>query len=141
MKLVLDQLKLPRANQRVLHFAPEKGLAQYLQKTVGNGYTAADFDPERYPYVDTQKIDLVTEAELLPSNHYDLILHSHVLEHVPCGLAPVLFHFHRALKPTGRHIFCIPFSSGNYEECYDKMTDKEANRRIGQFDHFRKLAL
>ena len=54
MKLVLDQLKLPRANQRVLHFAPEKGLAQYLQKTVGNGYTAADFDPERYPYVDTQ---------------------------------------------------------------------------------------
>jgi len=127
----------PRA--QILHFAPERGIHTRISGLVPpDGYHTADLNPSRYPWVENMaKIDL-TSLEHLPSDHYDLILHSHVLEHVPCNEAYVLFHLHRALKSDGRHVFVIPIVAGNYECSFAEMSAEERTERFGQHDHLRR---
>ncbi|WP_157699760.1 class I SAM-dependent methyltransferase [Pseudorhodoplanes sinuspersici] len=141
MKLVLDDLGLPRPGQKVLHIAPERGLGPYVKKVAGDGYEAVDLVPKNFGWVTTRKFDLTTDAALLPSESYDLIIHSHVMEHIPCNITAVLYHLHRALKPTGYHICCIPIVSGSYETDFRAMDKNEATRRFGQFDHVRRFGV
>ena len=125
---------------RILHVAPEKGLAKKLAKRVSNGnYIPADIDPSRYSYVKhCIPIDLC-DLDDWPSHDFDLILHSHVLEHTPCDIAYTLYHLHRMLKPNGHHVCVIPFLSGRYDESFDDIGDSERKRRFGQFDHVRRF--
>ena len=85
-----------------------------------------------------QFIDL-TQLEDEPSGRFDYIFHIHVLEHIPCAYAYTLFHLHRMLTPSGRHICIIPFLSGGFDECYQDITSEERTRRFGQFDHIRRF--
>jgi phosphoglycolate phosphatase len=127
---------------RVLHLAPEPGLYAAIGKRVAtDDYHVADIDPDRFTFASNmRRIDLC-DLDALPDNHYDLILHSHVLEHVPCTLAYPLFHLHRSLKETGRHVFVVPFMRGGYDECFAEIGDAERIRRFGQNDHVRKFGL
>jgi len=127
---------------RVLHIAPELGLYRYLRTRVApSNYLAADFTPSRYSYVsDCRRINLC-QLDNWASEQFDLIVHSHVLEHVRCTLAYCLYHLHRMLAVNGRHVFVVPFMSGLYEECFD-MSDREKNiRRFGQYDHVRRISV
>lgn len=137
--LYLEKLKLC-GNERVLHIAPEKSLAQRLSEILEPGnYVPADIDPTRYKHVpDCRKIDL-TDMEGWPSNEFDLILHIHVMEHIPCNIAYPFFHLHRMLKETGTHLCVVPFLSGRYDECFGDIGDEERIRRFGQFDHVRRF--
>lgn len=139
MKLVLDSLEIPKPGNRVLHFAPEKGLFSTLSSSCGEGYECVDIDPSLYPYARPRRFDLVTDAPRLPSETYDLIVHNHVLEHIPCNLAYVFFHLHRALTPTGKHVFSVPILPGCYEEDLGSLSAQEAVRRFGQDDHVRRF--
>jgi phosphoglycolate phosphatase len=139
MKLVLDSLDRPQPGDRILHFAPEKGLSDWFSKTCGVGYEPADIDPSIYPHARVRQFDLVTDTASLPSNSYDLVVHNHVLEHIPCSLAHVLFHLHRALTPRGKHVFSVPIMSGCYEEDFGELTHENATKRFGQFDHVRRF--
>lgn len=141
LKLVLDHLKLPQANSTVLHFAPEAGLARCLSEASPSGYDGVDISPENFPNLKVRKFDIITDCPSLPSNHYDLILHSHVAEHIPCNLAFMFYHFSRALKPSGFHVFCIPIMSGHYDEYFGPLTSDEAVRRFGQNDHVRRFGI
>jgi phosphoglycolate phosphatase len=127
-------------NAKVLHLAPEKGLYDTLSKRLAPGnYVTADIDPSRYRFAkDCVKLDLC-ELDDQPSGEYDLIIHSHVLEHVPCNVAYTLFHLHRMLKDDGRHICVIPFMAGKYDECFQDIGNEERQRRFGQFDHVRRF--
>ena len=99
---------------KVLHLAPERALYGVLSNLIDNeNYTVADISPERYPFAkNCQRIDLC-ELDEYSSSTYDLILHLHVLEHIPCNIAYPLFHLHRMLKEHGRHLCVIPFMNGN----------------------------
>jgi SAM-dependent methyltransferase len=88
-----------------------------------------------------RRFDLVAASPSLPDNHYDLILHSHVLEHVPCNIANVLLHLYRALKPNGLHVFCVPLAPGHYDEYLGPMSAEEATKRFGQSDHVRSFGV
>ena len=125
---------------KVLHFAPEKGLYHALSKRVeSKNYVVADINPKNFPFAkDCISIDLCN-LEDQPSCEYDLIIHSHVLEHTPCNVAYTLFHLHRMLKENGRHVCVIPFISGKYDECFQDMSGKERLRRFGQSDHVRRF--
>ncbi len=127
-------------NARVLHFAPERGIWTHLSKIVApENYHVADIDPARYTFAKgVRRIDL-TDLDGLPSDHYDLILHSHVMEHVPCNIAYTLYHLHRALRPAGTHLCIIPFLPGHYDECFAEIGDSERIRRFGQNDHVRRF--
>lgn len=137
--LYFERLKVNKKT-KILHIAPEKGIYDRLSQIIPEeNYTTADFDPKRYAFVSNcVNIDL-TKLESWPSNHYDFILHMHVLEHIPCNIAYTLFHLHRMLKKTGTHLCIIPFSSGVYDESFDEIGNEERTRRFGQFDHVRKF--
>ena len=124
---------------RVLHLAPERCLHDVLRPRAGEGYVAADFEPERYAFAEgCRGIDLC-DLDGQTSGSYDLIVHSHVMEHIPCTLAYPLFHLHRMLSPRGRHVCIIPFMGGHYDETFAEIGGGERRRRFGQADHVRRF--
>lgn len=136
--MYLQRLNLT-AESRVLHLAPDFGIWRQLSAVIpAANYHLGDINPAGYPFAGQQvrKIDL-TDLDGLPDNYYDLILHSHVLEHVPCNIAYPLYHLHRALKPGGKHMFVIPFAGKHYDECLGGIDEAERIRRFGQNDHIR----
>lgn len=139
--LYLNKLEIPQPGMKVLHFAPEEGLYNAILRVVDvNDYLTADIEPRRFPFAkNIVKFDMCSDVEALPEGHFDLILHSHVLEHIRCNVAYVLFHLHRSLKENGWHVCSIPFLGGFYEEHTGKLDDNEATRRFGQFDHVRRF--
>lgn len=127
-------------SSRILHIAPEKGIYNALSATAAAAnYVTADLEPARYPFAkNCRRIDLC-DLDAEPGAEYDLILHSHVLEHVPCNIAYTLFHLHRMLKPDGLHLFIAPFMHGKYEESFADLQEAERTRRFGQRDHVRRF--
>jgi hypothetical protein len=126
---------------RILHLAPEQGLYEKLKElTRPDHYVCADFDPDRYRRFakDIIAIDL-TDLDGQPSDAYDLILHSHVMEHIPCNIAYTMFHLHRMLKPGGQQLCVIPFLPGKYDESFQDISESERVRRFGQHDHVRRF--
>jgi Methyltransferase domain len=142
MALILKSRDLPRPRSRILHCAPERGLAAYFRSIKGVEYYPVDIDPQRYRAVSgVHPFDLCSDIGSLPSRHFDLIIHSHVIEHVPCNYTAVLFHLHRALKRSGLHILSIPILEGAYDETTKPLTAEEATERFGQEDHVRKFGV
>ncbi|WP_160116584.1 MULTISPECIES: class I SAM-dependent methyltransferase [Ruegeria] len=138
MKLLLDKYDFPRPGIRVLHLAPEKSLFDVLTgKNVK--YDPVDIEPKNFPFCSVRKFDLCVDAAKLPSNHYDLIIHSHVMEHIPCNVSAVLFDLHRSLKPDGVHFMCIPFMGGTSAEDLGKISKEDAIAWFGQDDHVRRF--
>jgi len=137
LQLVLFQNGLVRPGMRVLHLAPELGIARNVQKVAGDGYEACDLFPEKFRSLPVRKMNLVTDAEALPSGRYDVVIHSHVMEHLPCDVTSVLFHLHRSLTPTGVHVFSVPMRVGHYEANLGDMPEEERIKRFGQNDHVR----
>lgn len=141
IKLVLDSVWQFSGAERILHVAPEKGLYDFFRTVAADGYEPVDYDPESYGGLTLKKFDLISDAPRLPSDSYDLIIHSHVLEHVRCNIAHMFFHLTRALKPDGLHIFCLPMMEGYYEEDLGPLAEDEALRRFGQSDHVRRFGI
>src|SRR6185503_1803653 len=117
-------------NARVLHFAPESGLARMLKTRVG-AYRSADITPGR--------ADLVLNIESIaePDGSYDCVVCSHVLEHVDDAKA--LREIHRVLKPGGVALIMLPVIEGwakTYENAH-ATTPEERKRHYGQADHLR----
>lgn len=137
--MFLCELNLPE-NARILHIAPEKCLYDAILRDFPNAeYEPADMFPENFPFARNMiKINLC-EMENFSSNAYDLIIHSHVLEHTPCNVAYSLFHIHRILKPSGVHVCIIPFAEGHYDESFEDLSPDERVHRFGQSDHIRKF--
>ncbi len=129
-----------RREAKVLHLAPEIGIYQKLRLAIApENYIVADFNPLGYSFAENVRQINLCDLEMWPSREFDLIIHSHVLEHVPCNIAYSLFHIHRMLKNTGQHICIIPFATGGWDECFDLISDDERVRRFGQADHVRKF--
>ncbi|WP_052584727.1 methyltransferase domain-containing protein [Limnospira indica] len=139
MYLFIEKYNLVKPGYRILHFAPEWGLAQKLRNLVGDGYEPCDLDTDRYKHIGVRKVNLVEDAAKFPPNSYDLIIHNHVIEHLPCNYTAILFFLHRSLKNTGVHLFSIPILSGYDEESLFPLTEEERHRRFGQFDHVRRF--
>lgn len=143
--LYLDRFVTLRPGLKVLHFAPERPIAPRLAKVIGPSYHVRDIDVERYKGmkktgVSVEKFDLCTDCESLPSDHYDLILHNHVMEHIPCNVTAVLWHLHRALAPDGLHMFSIPVVGQAFEESFVEMSPEERTERFKQHDHVRNFS-
>lgn len=139
MKLFLDRHRSRSNVTRVLHFAPEKGLFEHVSGLDLVEYRVADFMPQNFKFTEVERFDLCTDCRDLPSDTYDVIMHAHIMEHVPCNVTAVLSHLHRALAPGGVHLMCIPFMNGGSEEDLGELSREDATRRFGQGDHVRKF--
>lgn len=140
LKLILDQEDFLKRGQTVFHAAPEPGIGRFIKGVVGDGYEAYDLNPRMFPAdLEVRDFDLITDTPGLPSEKYDIVLHSHVMEHLPCDIVSVMWHLHRSLKPDGKHIFCVPILPGYYASDFGDLTPIQRNERFSQFDHVRRF--
>jgi SAM-dependent methyltransferase len=140
MWMILDRLGAFKPGLRVLHMAPELGLVRKFKELSGDDYHATDFDVDRYnsKFVKMRRLDLCTDLTTIPDESYDLILHSHVLEHIPCSVPHVLGELDRILKPGGLHFLSVPFRGATTtENLSPDLTEAERKQMFGQEDHMR----
>jgi len=140
LSMFLDKFDLYQSGKKVLHLAPEFGLAKRLIDSCGEFYYPCDFEPEKYKsrFYQTQFIDLSQELTQFEDNSFDLIIHNHVLEHVPSDVEATLRELDRILKPGGAHFFSIPISGEWTRENLSKeVSDSYRKKNFGQHDHVR----
>lgn len=138
---IIEKNRLIEVDSRILHIAPEKGLALKIRELASEGnYRPVDKNPSIFhPAIGVEEFDLIKDAPTLLSESFDVILHSHVLEHLPCWPVEVLYHLQRALKPSGIHLFCIPLMRGFSASDFGNITEEERATTYGQVDHFHKF--
>lgn len=127
---------------RLLHLAPEKMTYDYLYPVFGSGYYASDLFPEKYIHANVLKLNLPMDLEIFPCGYFDLIIHNHVLEHIPGSFKEHLDSFVSLLAPKGHMIFTIPgvdlhrntIEGGEYLQ-----SDAERLLQFGQEDHYKSF--
>jgi SAM-dependent methyltransferase len=116
----------------VLHVAPEAEFENALSKAIGDGYITADLlEPRARVRMD------ITDIQY-PAEFFDIIVCSHVLEHVPND-RKAMAEFARVLKPKGWAAImvpCFPERGGTFEDF--SVTDPAQRLKLfGQEDHVR----
>jgi SAM-dependent methyltransferase len=130
LALLLERTDAIRPGDRLLHFAPEPS-ARALAKDIGVDYVSADIQPG------VGDLTLDVESLDLPDASYDVVLASHVLEHVDDGKA--LAEIFRVLRPGGRLIAFTPVIEG-WDETFEDASKVSVSDRLlhfGQEDHVR----
>lgn len=131
LKLLLDQRPDLVSGRDVLHFAPELAVTGFI-KPLARSLTGADLQPGR--------ADLTLNIESMPAvpaGSYDLVICSHVLEHVDDRLA--LAEMHRVLRSGGAALLMTPVVEG-WRSTYENPAVRTAADRMvhfGQADHVR----
>ena len=114
----------------MLHFAPEKAFEPRLRKLLASGYTSADLlNPADL------KVD-ITDIQL-PDNSFDIILCSHVLEHIPDDRKAIR-ELARVLKPNGWALILVPLKGKETYEDDSITTPAGRLAAFGQSDHVRQ---
>lgn len=138
MMLYLEtRTPIGRAPQRVLHVAPDFGLYLWLHRQPQVAYTATDIDIGRYRHIEGMQYADLT-ALPFASESFDLVICSHVLEHVPDDRA-AFSELHRVLAPGGQALLLTPYALDGLgtDEDSSLADPGERARRFGQWDHVR----
>ena len=115
-----------------LHIAPEWPLVKQIKKQLNIKVITGDLYS---PYVD-KIIDVTSINE--PDNTYDIVICSHVLEHIPDDKTAIA-ELYRVLKPGGRAILQVPISL-TLETTIENLPSDSREQRLenyGQVDHVR----
>lgn len=132
---------------RCLQLAPEKVTYDYLYSAYGSGYISADLFPENYPHAECLRLSLPDGFAIFPDNYFNLIVHNHVLEHIPGSFKLHIDEFFRILKPGGVMAFTIPenrIKSGTIKTVEGGEfleSDAERLKMFGQIDHYKYFGL
>lgn len=114
---------------RVLHFAPTKATMP-LYRRIASEYVTTDL---------VEHVDVNADITALPfpDERWDLIVCSHVLEHVGDDRR-ALRELRRVLAPDGKALLVVPRNHGVATDEDPSVTDPaERTRRFGQHDHVR----
>jgi SAM-dependent methyltransferase len=117
-------------NANVLHFAPEPCVETMLRTHCAR-YTSAD------AYSSRAQLRLNIEEIALPDASVDVVVCSHVLEHVDDTHA--LSELHRITRPGGVVILLVPIVEA-WSETFEDASVRDADERdlmFGQHDHVR----
>ena len=116
----------------VLHFAPERPVSKFVCAAAPASYETSDIDPAK-------RCDRRFNIEAIDSADaaYDIILCSHVLEHVDDGKA--LAELNRVLRPGGLLVAMVPLVEGWLQTYEDASLVSHRDRFIhyGQGEHVR----
>jgi SAM-dependent methyltransferase len=131
----LKQSGLAKA-ERVLNVAPDRGIHRSLFRR-HKGYVAIDLDPARYRSLGRVAYGDLTNLRYADRS-FDLVLCSHVLEHIPDDTA-AMSEIARVLSLRGRAILQVPFAMRLETTMEDpSVTDlRERERRYGRPGHVR----
>lgn len=120
------------APKSVLHVAPERTLASRLEAVHKEGYVSGDLDSP----IAMESLDVTAIRK--PDAAFDLVVCSHVLEHVHDDIA-AMREFHRVLRPSGMAIMQHPIDDQREKTYEDPTITTRAGRRRAylQGDHVR----
>ncbi len=130
LKLWFDASRHELAGKRLLHFGPEPSVVHFI-RPVAADYVSADLRAGRADRV------LNIEAIDLPDACVDVVLCSHVLEHVDDRRA--LVEMFRVLAPGGLALLMFPLVDG-WDATYENDLARSPRDRLlhfGQKDHVR----
>lgn len=117
--------------KRILHIAPEEPLERLIRRLPGVEYLSADLEnPRAMVRMDITNISY-------PDGSFDVVLCSHVLEHVPDD-RKALREFHRILSTGGCSLIQIPVNNPVTVEDPTIINPEERLRLFGQRDHVRR---
>jgi SAM-dependent methyltransferase len=127
---------LLQGDLKVLHFAPEYIFRQQFSAMKNLEYITADLNN---PAVDI-RIDIINIP--YPDNTFDVILCSHVLEHVPDD-RKAMSELFRVLKPGGWAHLQVPIDTSQQQTFEDPTitSPQDRLRHFGQEDHVRMYGL
>lgn len=136
--LLMQQLDWYRKGMRVLHFAPELIFYKLFSSFKDIDYWPVDLNPKN------RKIKKVVDITDIPfeDNSFDLIMCTHVLEHIP-DEKKAMSELYRVLKPkTGIAILNVPifYIPVTFEEP-EYNTPELRKKYYGQHDHVRAYGL
>jgi len=123
------------SNKKILHVAPEDCLEKKLKK-LGESYITADlYNPQAMVKMDITNIQY-------PDGYFDVILCSHVLEHVPND-RKAISEFFRVLKNDGWALLAVPITSETKKTFeYPSINDPEERLKyFSQEDHVRRYGM
>ena len=135
--LILNE-KVSLENKIILHFAPEKCLRKRLSQIQSLEYRTSEYDNNSISdfHYDITCINA-------PDNSFDLIVCSHVLEHIDNDMLAMSELF-RILKNDGVALIQVPIHKELSQVTYENPTIISKEDRIkyfGQFDHVRIYGL
>ena len=121
---------------RILDIAPAPALSAMLRGLGGRNYRSADL----YSPLADDRVD-ITDMQAYADGSFDLIICSHVLEHVGDDRA-AMRELHRVLAPGGCAILMVPLltTATATDEDPEEARVEERWRRFGQDDHIRLYA-
>jgi SAM-dependent methyltransferase len=114
----------------MLHVAPEPCLAPRLSAIEELDYVSGDLEPG------PRQLHLDVTALPFEDRHFDAIICSHVLEHVPDDRR-ALAELRRVLRPDGWAVLLVPILRERTIEDPTETDPAERLRRFGQRDHVR----
>lgn len=127
-----EQAKVLNKTLRVLHIAPWEGLQKKFKGLDNWEYITADLSS---PYADIQ-VDLTNMD--LDDGSFDMVICSHILEHIPNDLKAMSEIF-RILTPGGHACILVPYSNSRKTIEDSSISDPLGRIRLfGQADHVRK---
>jgi phosphoglycolate phosphatase len=139
--LILRKLNAFDDERSVLHIAPEKPLVEKLRSHFGGRYTICDIRPKALALfpdnIHKMVVDLTSLDPALDSMKFDVVIHSHVMEHVRASWPLVFMRLHALLQPGGLHVFAVPLLRNWSKEDLVDMAPEVRRRIFGQDDHFR----
>jgi len=117
--------------KRLLHVAPERTMSKMVSAIPGIDYLSADLD-SRLAMVKMDLTDILFKNE-----YFDVILCSHVLEHIPDD-AKAMSEMYRVLRPGGWAAIQVPVYGDSTYENSSIISPDDRLRMFGQRDHVRK---
>lgn len=115
----------------LLHIAPEKFLVEHLKHKPDVNYISGDLTASE----SMARIDLT--ALQFWDEKFDLIICSHVLEHIPNDL-DAMMEMHRVLRLGGYLLVMVPMSGDKTYEDPSISDPEERKHHFGQADHVRR---
>ncbi len=116
--------------KRVLHVAPEPPVAQILEQNTKESYVTMDLCEDNVMvHADLTKLPF-------PTNAFDAVYCSHVLEHIPDDKG-AMKEMQRILKPSGWAMIQVPIKRQTTIEDPSITDPEERLRLFGQRDHVR----
>ena len=138
----IEKLNLNELNGKILHIAPEIGIAKKLQEKYGDRYIALDYDPGIYKDsgLHVEKIDLCNDLSVYKENSISAIIHVHVFEHLRCNVTLAFQRLNKLIEPSGYHIFGVPIADSYFKENMDPSLSEEFRlEEYGHEDHRRRF--
>jgi SAM-dependent methyltransferase len=131
--------KKPGGKIRLMHFGPEKSFYDILSENPNIEYVPCDYVPEQYTYAEKIPLTKVDVTDIpFGDNHFDAILCTHVLEHIPDDIK-AMSELRRVMKPGGWGIFQVPIDY-SLEKTYEdfSITSPSARKKaFGRASHVR----